>query len=205
VDAEVFLGREIKRDRAQRTLKFTQTTFTKELLDKLRMEDCNPRRTPMPVGLQLRRSQDKNGVPGGLAKAFPELIRGLLYPSNNMQYNIAHAVGVLSRAMATPKKADREASKRVLRYLKGAEQDGIVFGGNSRGIKAYCDADFAGDRETRKSRTAYVFILNGGAVAWRSRRSSFSLRWRHQSPRRSTWPHRKPRRNRSGSGLSFRT
>jgi hypothetical protein len=133
------------------------------------MEDCTPRRTPIPVRLHLRRSQDKNGVPAGLAKAVPELTGGLLYLSSNTFCNIAHAVGVQSRAMAAPTKADWEAAKGVLRYLKETEDAGIIFGGNSRGFKAYCDADFAGDMEARECRTAYFFILNGGALAWGSR------------------------------------
>jgi hypothetical protein len=168
-DAEVFLGREIKWDIAQRTLKVTQTTFTRALLKKIRMEDCNPCHTPMSVGLQLRTTKDKSGVPAGLSKAFPELIGGLLYLSDNIRYDIVYAVGVLSRAMATPSLADWVAAKGVLRYLKGTEEDGIVFGGASRGSEAYCDVDFAGDMETRRSRTAYIFILDGIAVAWRSR------------------------------------
>jgi hypothetical protein len=35
-------------------------------------------------------------------------------------------------------------------------------------IFTYCDADFAGDIETRKSTTAYVLMMSGGAVSWRS-------------------------------------
>jgi hypothetical protein len=34
----------------------------------------------------------------------------------------------------------------------------------------YCDADFAGDIDTRRSTTGYVFIVNGGAVSWASKR-----------------------------------
>jgi hypothetical protein len=41
--------------------------------------------------------------------------------------------------------ADWEAAKGVLRYLKATEEDGIVFEVNYMGLKAYCDADFAGD------------------------------------------------------------
>ena len=41
----------------------------------------------------------------------------------------------------------------------------------SRGQKliGYCDADFAGDRESRKSTSGYLFTLAGGAISWRSK------------------------------------
>src|SRR3954468_17867296 len=34
----------------------------------------------------------------------------------------------------------------------------------------YTDADWAGDLDERKSTSAYVFLLNGGAISWRSKK-----------------------------------
>ena len=36
----------------------------------------------------------------------------------------------------------------------------------------YTDADYAGDVDTRRSRTGFVFILFGGAVSWSSKRQA---------------------------------
>ncbi|KAL1516533.1 hypothetical protein ABEB36_000440 [Hypothenemus hampei] len=46
---------------------------------------------------------------------------------------------------------------------------GILYSGNS-GLSGYSDADFAGDIDSRKSTTGYVFKLNGGAITWQSRK-----------------------------------
>jgi hypothetical protein len=35
-------------------------------------------------------------------------------------------------------------------------------------IKGYSDADYAGDRDERKSMSSYIFTLAGGAISWRS-------------------------------------
>lgn len=34
----------------------------------------------------------------------------------------------------------------------------------------YCDADWAGDQDERRSTTGYVFLMQGGAVSWATRR-----------------------------------
>src|SRR2546430_13080399 len=37
-------------------------------------------------------------------------------------------------------------------------------------LSGYCDADWAGDVDTRRSTTGYVFTLSDGAISWASRR-----------------------------------
>ena len=39
-------------------------------------------------------------------------------------------------------------------------------------IRGYSDADYAGDKDDRKSTTGYVFTLAGGAISWRSAKQS---------------------------------
>jgi hypothetical protein len=36
-------------------------------------------------------------------------------------------------------------------------------------LRAYCDEDYAGDVDSRRSTTGYVFVMHGGAVGWSSR------------------------------------
>ncbi|GKF29065.1 hypothetical protein Tco_0095407 [Tanacetum coccineum] len=44
--------------------------------------------------------------------------------------------------------------------------------GASTPEECYCDAGFETDRDDTKSQTGYVFILNGGAVDWKSSKQS---------------------------------
>lgn len=69
-----------------------------------------------------------------------------------------------------------EGVKRVFRYLKGTADYGLVFNtinhDDTEFVQAYCDADFAGDSESRKSTSGFVRVMNGTAICWSSKRQS---------------------------------
>lgn len=48
----------------------------------------------------------------------------------------------------------------TLKYLNGNKENGIEYKNNKERnlLKVYCDADFAGDPETRRSTTGYVIL-----------------------------------------------
>ena len=47
---------------------------------------------------------------------------------------------------------------------------GLTFIGDNPAVHlvGYCDADWAGDAESRRSTTAYLFMMAGAAVSWKS-------------------------------------
>jgi hypothetical protein len=101
--------------------------------------------------------------------SYTSLVGSMLYLSVCTRPDIAQAVGVLSKFMASPTTVHWQAAKGVLRYLAGTTSYGITFGKGS-GLLGYCDADYAGDLDTRRSTTGYVFTLHGGAICWTSKR-----------------------------------
>ncbi|KAJ9529185.1 hypothetical protein QJQ45_007904 [Haematococcus lacustris] len=50
----------------------------------------------------------------------------------------------------------------------GTSEQGLLFGGVT-GLQGFTDADYAGDKDTARSTTGYLFTLNGGAISWSSR------------------------------------
>ena len=49
---------------------------------------------------------------------------------------------------------------------------GITYGKDvslGHAVVGYCDADYGGDEDTRRSTTAYLFMLGGGAITWASK------------------------------------
>uniref|UniRef100_A0A7M5V2B3 Polyprotein n=1 Tax=Clytia hemisphaerica TaxID=252671 RepID=A0A7M5V2B3_9CNID len=65
--------------------------------------------------------------------------------------------------------------KRVLRYLKGTLDYGLIYEGSESGdilLHGFADADWAGDIDTRKSTSGYVFKVGNSTVSWKSKRQS---------------------------------
>ncbi|XP_019107855.1 uncharacterized mitochondrial protein AtMg00810-like [Beta vulgaris subsp. vulgaris] len=54
----------------------------------------------------------------------------------------------------------------ILRYVKGTIDYGILYLNDKEfEVVEYCDADYAGDLDTRRSTTGYVFNLGSGAAS----------------------------------------
>lgn len=84
--------------------------------------------------------------------------------------DIAFATSVASRYAKNPSHLHTEAVKTILKYLKGSKDRGIVYGGGTLAIERYSEYDLAGDKESRKPTSGYIFMLNGEPVSWCSKR-----------------------------------
>lgn len=78
--------------------------------------------------------------------------------------------------MEEPKRAHLVAAKRVLRYVKGTLNWGILFraNGDSSGevMIGYTDADWSGDTEDMKSTSSYIFMLGMAPLSWCSKKQN---------------------------------
>nr|KYP67631.1 Retrovirus-related Pol polyprotein from transposon TNT 1-94 [Cajanus cajan] len=75
--------------------------------------------------------------------------------------------------MATPKASHLAATKRILRYVKGTIEYGILYqNGGTTEITFYSDSNYVGDSDDRRSTSRAVFIIGLGVVSWASRKRS---------------------------------
>jgi len=83
----------------------------------------------------------------------------LIYLATCTRPDIAYAVSKVSKYLKNPTEKDWIAVKRILRYLKGIQEVGLVFGGKKarKDLEGWVDADWAGDVKSRLSRSGYVF------------------------------------------------
>jgi hypothetical protein len=174
-----YLGMDVRRDRSSRQITLSQQRYALELIEKFGMADAAPRSSPMPEGAQLVRTgllggPEQEPLPDADASTYRALVGGLLYLANCTRPDLAFAVGVLARFMSAPTAAHWEAGKHVLRYLRGTAGLGLCFGGEGgtgelEQVVGFADADYGGERDSRRSTTGCVFLLNGAGVSWLSR------------------------------------
>jgi hypothetical protein len=86
--------------------------------------------------------------------------------------DIAHVVEFVSRYMKNLGKEHWEAVKWILRYFRGTATHALCFEGLDIVLDGYVDLDMAGDKDTRRSTTGYVFNIGGTTISWISKLKS---------------------------------
>ena len=86
---------------------------------------------------------------------FRELIGSLMFFANITRSNISFAVNVLSRFLNSYSEWHWQSAKRILRYLKGTIEYGILYVCDKKDVSLSCysDAGYAGDVSMRRSPT----------------------------------------------------
>ena len=118
---------------------------------------------PLAANEKFRKDDGEKKVNSSL---FRRLIGSLLYLTSTRPY-IIFAASLLSRFMQEPSQVHFGAAKRVLRYLQGTMDYGIMykFGGNLNLI-GYSDSDWAGSIYDMKSTSCYAFLFGSSICSW---------------------------------------
>ncbi|KAH9321991.1 hypothetical protein KI387_016630, partial [Taxus chinensis] len=83
--------------------------------------------------------------------------------------DISHVVGAVSRFMSDPSKEHWQAVKWILRYLRGTMGTVLCYSGSDTTLCGYVDLDMAGDVDSKRSTTGYIYTIGGTTVSWISR------------------------------------
>ena len=185
-DNNTFLGVVIERlpngkDDGRGPIYVHQKPYITDILARFRHTDCKPASVPAEPGLKLSKAQMPTTDEGKAAMKdvpYRQLVGALLYLANCTRPDIAQAVSSCARFGSNPGPAHWKALKQVLRYLKGTQNLGLVYGKTfAEGIPhncihGYVDGDWGGDADDRRSTTGYVFMSYGGPVSWRSKKQA---------------------------------
>jgi len=167
---QYYLGMKVTRDRANRILRLGQQTYTEKILRDFGMADCKPAASPMDTSLNLSPAEDGYQAPLEIKRWYQGAVGSLMYLMLGTRPELAFPISVVSRYTANPTDSHVSAVKRILRYLKGALNYELVFKGSTSPLVGYTDADWAGDKNTRRSTSGYTFNIGSGAISWSSKR-----------------------------------
>eukprot|EP00249_Psilotum_nudum_P025147 c29390_g1_i1 orf=407-4477(+) len=162
-DLHYFLGMEIWRN--QDHIFLGQSKYCQKILTTFGMESCKSVTTPVEQGVKFSNEDSSEKVDATL---YRKVIGMILYLSNTRP-DIAYAVSLLSSFSHCPRENHWKGCLRVLRYLKGTAHHGITYSSGMI-VQGFCDADWGGDSEVRRSTSGYLFTLGGGAVSWMSKK-----------------------------------
>jgi hypothetical protein len=157
----------------ENTIFISQSKYAKNIVKKFGLDNDSHKRTPAATHLKL--SKDENGVAVDQS-LYRSMIRSLLYLTASRP-DITFVVGVCARYQAEPKMSHLVQVKRILKYINGTTDYGILYShsDNSRMI-GYCDADWAGSADDRKSTSGGCFFLGNNLVSWfNKKQNSVSL------------------------------
>ncbi|CAI7795503.1 unnamed protein product [Closterium sp. NIES-53] len=171
-----YLGLQITRDRARRTITLTQSHMVHQVLQRFAFQFSSPQPTPLSTSHSLSAPPlDESVEPSG---PYPELVGCFMYLMTCTRPNLAYPLSLLARyvALSRHRKVHWDAAKRVLRYLCSTSGMGLVLGG--RGpivLTGHTDASWVDDSATQHTSQGYTFSLCSGSDSWRSTRSSLVL------------------------------
>jgi hypothetical protein len=160
-----FLGIEVKQQHDG--IFISQKKYMKEILEKFKMESCNPVSTPVETSIKLSKEWDGRVIEPTLYKS---LVGSLRYLTITWP-NIVYGVGLVSRYMERPMQTHWLAAKRILKCIKSTMNLGLFYAyGDEAKLVGYSDSDWGCDQDERKSTTNYVFYLSSTAFSYTSKK-----------------------------------
>ena len=99
---------------------------------------------------------------------YASAIGSIMYAMLCTRPDVAFAVSVTSRFQSMYGEEHWATVKNILKYLRRTKDSFLVYGDGYLQVSGYTDASFQSDKDDCKSQSGFVFIMNGGAIVWKS-------------------------------------
>lgn len=169
--------------RSQKGIVMSQRKYALELISELGLSGTKPVSTPLETNLKLTSvdydvfitndkeagSKDEDTLLADPTQ-YQRLVGKLLYLTMT-RIDIAYVVQVLSQFMHSTKQSHMNDALRVVKYTKNAPGLGLLMPSDSSGMfEAYCDSEWGGCLQTRRSFTEYLVKFGNVVVSWKSKK-----------------------------------
>lgn len=145
----------------------SQTKYIGDLLNRANMVNTKPCPSPMSANTSLSKFDEDPLEDPHLYRT----IVGALQYTTITRPDITFAVNKVSQFMHNPTTSHWTSVKRILHYLAGSPSHGIFIKPcHTLEIHAYCDADWAGCPDDRRSTSAFCIFLGSNIISWSSKK-----------------------------------
>lgn len=163
------LGMDISRDRNVGVLRLSQSCYLKKVVDNFQMADAKSTQTPIGAHFKLAAVTNDGECADTEEVPYCSAVGSIMYAMVGTRPDLAHGIGVVSRYMSKLGNLHWEAVKWLLRYIKGTQDLHLVFTKAEKlEIQGFCDSDFGGDLDMKRSTSGYVFTVGDNVVSWKS-------------------------------------
>ena len=148
-----------------------QQAYIEKIAESFELSDIKPQTIPMNVSYY---KLDHNKLLPNNTE-YRRLLGMLLYVATSSRPDIAAPVNILAQKTVNPSEWDFSELKHILAFLLKTKSHRLsMFSSEFKDIPltAYSDANWAEDRETRKSLSGILCLVHGGAVVWTSRKQT---------------------------------
>ncbi|GKA20734.1 retrotransposon protein, putative, ty1-copia subclass [Tanacetum coccineum] len=171
-DASYILGIKIYKDRTKRLIGLSQDTYLDNILKRSRMENSKKGNLPLHHGIKISKDlcpKTDDELDKMSRVPYASTIGSIMYAMTCTRPGVSFALSMVSRHQQNPGEGHWTTVKYILRYLRNTKDRFLVYGGEKElRVTGYCDAGWQTDKDDSRSQSGWVFLLNGGAVTWKS-------------------------------------
>ena len=175
-DATYILGIRIYRDRSRRLIGLSQSVYIDKVLLRFSMEESKKGFLPLSHGVVLSKDMcPKTDEQKERMSRIPyaSAIGSIMYAMLCTRPDVSFPLSLTSRYQSDPGEGHWSAVKSILKYLRRTKDAFLVYGGDDElVVKGYTDASFQTDHDDFRSQSGFIFMMNGGAISWKSSKQS---------------------------------
>ncbi|GJU74008.1 putative RNA-directed DNA polymerase [Tanacetum coccineum] len=171
-DAAYILGIKIYRDRSKRLIGLSQDTYLDKILKRFKMENSKKGNLPLHHGIKISKDlcpKTDEELDRMSRVPYASAVGSIMYAMTCTRPDVSFALSMVSRHQQNPGEGHWTAVKNILKYLRNTKDRFLVYGGEEElRVTGYYDASWQTDKDDSRSQSGWVFLLNGGAVTWKS-------------------------------------
>ena len=174
-DPDYFLGAGIHQDESG-AIRLDPSKYIREVVGKYDLDRAVTAPVPLPAGCRVYMPDEDEEPDAMRTQLYQQMVGSILYASL-LRPDIMYHASQLSKVMSRPTAEHMAMARNVIQYLHGTMEAMITFRPagadgfteNDVEFMAFSDSDWACAVDTRRSHGAYVLMLAGAAITWRSR------------------------------------